>query len=161
MRDKLDKQFNRVYISHKDLEKCLAYFSSAEKALSIEDWDSAGGLIAAGIIAYARPFSGNEPHDRAVPMPPFSISLLDEPERDLHKRIIELRNTVIAHSDAEMNPAHTIEYRETGFLVSSRLYDPLRETTNLNQFITLAKKVYKIFEDKMFQLSCKINSHDG
>lgn len=161
MRDKLDRQFNRIYISVKDMEKCLAYFLAAEKTLTTEDWDTVGGLIAAGIIAYARPFSDNGPHERAVPKPPFSTSEFDDSEYKLHNHLIELRNTVIAHSDAEMNPSRVVEYRGTGFLVSSRVYDPLQETTNLKEFIALAKKVSDIFLNRMFELSRKISDLDN
>lgn len=116
MGEHLDKQFNRVLLSMKDVEKSLAYFSAAEKSCALENRDAAARLIAAGIVAYARPFSGNKQHERAVSKrPPFPMASLSPEERDLRGRLIKKRNTVIAHSDAEMNSATTIEYSSSGF----------------------------------------------
>jgi hypothetical protein len=155
MRNILDSLYRRTFLSAKDLEKALKYFLAAKTFYAAEDGNSAEGLIAAGIVAYARPFSGNRPHESAVATPPFRDALLSAKERRLHDRIIRLRNTVIAHSDAERNPVRVLEYRNSGFLVSSRVYDPIFEAPELPQFIALSRKSLGIFRDNLFEMAEK------
>lgn len=161
MKKKLDKQLNRIFISSKDIEKAVHYFGAAQRqaktASTEEDWQAISGLIVAGIVAYGRPFSGNEEHERAVATPPFSESELLESEKSTHRRLLRLRNKAIAHSDAELNPAAFKEHRENGFLIMHRLYNPLTEQPNTNEFLALAKKVQAIFVSKVFELSRRIS----
>ncbi|MBI3776861.1 MAG: hypothetical protein HY273_15180 [Gammaproteobacteria bacterium] len=157
MKLKLDKQLNRLFISAKDMDKCQLFFAAAEKAVSAEDWDAVEGLITAGIVAYARPFSGNGNHTRATPHPPFSQSSLSETEMELHKNLLSLRNSVIAHSKAEMNPTRVMEYGETGFLIRNQIYDAAMEHSRLKEFLDLAKKVRGVFESKMLEISSMVS----
>lgn len=155
--EKLDRQFHRLLISKKDMEKAIAYLSAAAKTHTAGDSDATAGLIAAAIVAYARPFSGNRNHARVTPNPPHPDRWLTREEKDLHKRIVELRNEVIAHSDADRNPTKVSEYRDTGFLVSSRVYDPIFEVEDIPRFLALSTKVLRSFEDKMFSISKQLS----
>lgn len=60
-------------------------------------------LNAAMVVAYSRPFSGNDRHTR--PQGPRSaaafLARLNDAERLLHEAALSDRNTVVAHSDAE------------------------------------------------------------
>ena len=55
------------------------------------------------IIAYCRPFSGNDRRSKLkIPNLPGSfLGILDKNERELHAGVMEDRNTVLAHSDSE------------------------------------------------------------
>lgn len=161
MKDKIDKQLNRLFISSKDMENAFHYFGSAERlakgSSTEEDWQAVGGLIVAGIVAYGRPFSDNKPHERAIPTPPFSESELTEAEKFLHQRLLELRNKAVAHSDADLNPAAFKDYWENGFLVSHQLYNPIFEHRSANEYGALARKLQGIFMSKMFALSLRVS----
>jgi hypothetical protein len=155
--EKLDRQFHRLLISKKDMEKAIAYLSAAAKANTAGESDATAGLIAAAIVAYARPFSGNKNHPRVTPNPPQPDRWLTREEKDLHKRIVELRNEVIAHSDADRNPTKVSEYRATGFRVSSRVYDPIFEVEDIPRFLALSTRVLRWFDDKMFSISKQVS----
>jgi hypothetical protein len=161
MKDKIDRQLNRIFISSKDMESAFHYFGAAERlaecASSEEDWQAVGGLLVAGIVAYGRPFSENKPHERAIPTPPFSESELTEAEKVLHRRLLEIRNKAVAHSDADLNPAAFKEYQENGFLVSHQLYNPIIEHRSAKEYGALARKIQGAFMSKMFALSRKVS----
>ncbi len=141
----VDRTFNRAYISMHDMEKCIEYLQCAKSALANNDFAAARGLITAAIVSYARPFSGNEDHPSAVPKPSFRSKQLTSQERELHNRVITLRNEAIAHSDATMNPVKADIYSHNGYVASSRLYDPLNEISLLPRFELLANKAKGIF----------------
>lgn len=60
-------------------------------------------LNCAMVIAYCRPFSGNDRRSaRHIPdLPPRFLKSLTHAERELHRTAIEERNTLFAHSDSE------------------------------------------------------------
>lgn len=146
----IDRQFNRVYISVKDMDQSVEFATAAER---VSDPIVQRALLTATIVSYARPFSANRTHPSAVVQPPSVLGNLTEEERTLHERLCEIRNKAIAHSDFEMNPSRPVEYRDTGFLVASRLYDPLSESLNIPAIRALAEKLKKSFADKLFELS--------
>lgn len=59
-------------------------------------------LNCAAIIAYCRPFSGNEDSDSTLAtLPNRFLKVLTEEERGIHAVVMADRNTVLAHSDSE------------------------------------------------------------
>ena len=146
----IDRQFNRVYISVKDMERCVEFAAAAE---GVTELIIQRALITAAIVSYARPFSGNRNHEKAEATPPLSSLNLTAEERVLHDRLCKIRNQAIAHSDFEMNPSRPVEYHNTGFLVSSRIYDPLAEILNIRIIRALAQKVKTELENKLFDLA--------
>jgi hypothetical protein len=59
-------------------------------------------LNCAAIVAYCRPFSGNEGSDTTLAaLPQRFLKVLTEEERGLHDVVMADRNTVLAHSDSE------------------------------------------------------------
>lgn len=147
---RIHKQFNRVYISLKDMEQCVEFATLAATSL---DFAVQRGLITAAIVSYARPFSGNEDHERATACPPFSMkTCLTPDEQELHARLVAIRNAAIAHSDFERNPMRLISYEGSSFLVASRLYDPLLELPHIDKIRSLAEKGKYIFHDKLTKL---------
>lgn len=150
-RTELERQFVRVYISGKDFEQCVEYAAFAEAAT---EETVRRGLITASIISYARPFSANESHEKAIPKPPVSVDKhLTSEELLLHNRLCNIRNQAVAHSDFGMNPARLVEVIGRGHLVSSRLYDPMVEFSNIGKIRALADKMKKAMLNKEFELS--------
>src|SRR3546814_1441902 len=89
-----DRQFNRAYISMRDMDRCIESLECAASALESKDYKAARALITAAVVCYARPFSGNIDHPRAIAHPSFKLSTLSPEERALHKHVLELRNKV-------------------------------------------------------------------
>lgn len=140
-----NRQFNRAYISMHDMRRCIEYLESAQAAVGREDWVVAAGMLSAAIVNYARPFSGNREHPNTTPNPSFRLSSLTPEERILHKHVLVVRNEAIAHSQAERNPVKMDSASETGWIASSRLYNPLAEIEHLGDLLNLAKKARGIF----------------
>src|SRR3546814_2517582 len=128
-----DRQFNRAYISMRDMDRCIESLECAASALESKDYKAARALITAAVVCYARPFSGNIDHPRAIAHPSFKLSTLSPEERALHKHVLELRNKVIAHSDAERNPVRLNSSSSTGWVAGSKIYDPLAEAELIPQ----------------------------
>lgn len=60
-------------------------------------------LSCAMIVCYARPFSDNRPHG---PLPARWSRFADTVQRDVHDDLVEARNQIIAHSDANARVVH-------------------------------------------------------
>lgn len=100
-------KLNRVLLSTRDFQQAL----SAATFL-YEDMDEARGLVAMRrlrcyetnmVVAYARPFSQAHGPVSRLKLGDLSVELSDE-QQALHARLIEQRNRLYAHSDAEVVP---------------------------------------------------------
>jgi hypothetical protein len=144
---KIEKQIARLGLSINDMKRCQEYTSAWDESLS-EVLRSA--LITSAIIAYTRPFSGNEEHDKATPRPQFSEGDLALVERQLHKHLCEVRNQAIAHSDFGMNTSRALDFPgDSGVLMATKMYEPLLESRRLPDIHALATKVEQLLRAKL------------
>lgn len=150
------RRFNRAYISMEDMARCIESLDCAAKALECDDYKQARALITAAVVCYGRPFSGNVDHPKAMASPSFRLSSLSAEERALHKHLLELRNTVIAHSDAERNPVRLGSSSASGWVAGSRLYDPLTESELIPKFHALATKARGIFASETHRAASSV-----
>ncbi len=149
----MEAQFNRAHISKRDFEEAESYLRSYQSSLS-EPVRKA--ILVAAVVAYARPFTANDPgHNKeSTPMLPVKIQkLLTPSEWEIHKRLITLRHEAIAHSAYARRPARRIEGIESGFMVRSKSFDILSEELNLDLFLTLCTKLHSHCLD----LLCNLN----
>jgi hypothetical protein len=90
---------------------CQRYLTNRLYATRPTSHDEALAFSTAIIVTYGRPFSGNR--DRAGKRDPVDeryINALSPTERDVHDQIIDLRNSMFAHSDAS---AHNVQVTNT------------------------------------------------
>jgi len=109
------KQYLRLLISYNDFKQAAEiadlilsekYFERRKKIRGHEGqknrklWE---GLNCTMVIAYCRPFSGNDKNGKnKIPdLPKNILTCLTKEEKELHKIIMEERNTFLAHSDSE------------------------------------------------------------
>ncbi|MEK6666325.1 MAG: hypothetical protein AABZ20_07870 [candidate division NC10 bacterium] len=99
-------QFNRVLVSYVDFQQArgIAGYILAEHLHDRYPYDRflLQGLNCGMIVAYCRPFSGND-RGAAVKipdLPPRILQTLTAEEREIHAIVMEDRNTVLAHSDS-------------------------------------------------------------
>ncbi len=100
--------FNRVLISYNDFKQAHAIASLLLDGDLYRDYPRENrqlviALNMAAVVAYSRPFlnSGSElAHNR---LPGRVLRDLNEEEVELHKTVLEDRNTMMAHSDADAN----------------------------------------------------------
>ena len=103
IRGKLRK-FYRLLLSYGDFKQ--AYYISSyildEKLHDSEDRRLLEALNCAMIVAYCRPFSGNDRNtDIKIPdLPESFLRDLTANEKEIHEVVLQDRNTVLAHSDS-------------------------------------------------------------
>jgi len=150
MPEHTQRDLNRALISQQDLKNAAEYFDAAMRAHQSGDHLVCRGLITAGIVAYARPFSGNAPHESANPRPQLSRKSWSATERELHDRIVQLRNTVVAHSDAAHIPVQVEARTSRSLIYSATFHAPLAEAGELPAMFALAKKTLSLLAFKPF-----------
>lgn len=102
------KLFNRILISYNDFKQAHEIASLLIEGNLYENYPKENrhlviALNMAAIVAYARPFldsRGNLAHNR---LPGKVLKILNEDERAVHETVLEDRNTMMAHSDADAN----------------------------------------------------------
>ena len=145
--------FNRLLISQQDMERAEEFFKAASAASIAGQMEVCRGLITAGIVAYARPFSENNDHPSTTSSPPFSTRYLTDDERLLHQKMLTLRNKAVAHSDAEYNVTNVAANFSNGFIFSAKFYDPLDESPNIIAMQALAHTAKHLLVHSSFKSS--------
>lgn len=137
------KTVKRTQISRDDFADAKRFIDAARKNAS--DSIEYEALVQAAIIAYARPFSGNErgqdsPSDRNLDP---AVVALDGEDRILHDRIITLRNKAVAHAASVNNPVEILPLKSEatitdGFSTQSHRWSAAREQIDLDAFHRIA-----------------------
>lgn len=134
------RQFNRVLMSYVDFQQAagIAGYIMAENLHDRYPRDRflLQGLNCAMIVAYCRPFSGND-RGAAVKipdLPPRILQALTAEEHEIHATVMKDRDTVLAHSDSrawEPRPQiHRVRGRDILIPMFSYAHAPLtREVT--------------------------------
>ena len=102
------KLFNRILISYNDFKQAHEIESLLIEGNLYENYPSENrhlviALNMAAIVAYSRPFidsKGELAHNR---LPGKVLRVLNRKEREVHETVLEDRNTMMAHSDADAN----------------------------------------------------------
>ena len=148
----------RLMLSYRDAEEAETMFRQAQSAHAEDRQIEARALITAGIIAYARPFSGNSNHPDAAPTPPFSRRQLTQEEAALHDQVLQLRNKAVAHTDLEYNAVEIAAYVSNGFVFSASQYQPLDEVSRLGALEQLARIAKDQFAHGAFEAARNIEA---
>ena len=133
----MEKDFNRANISKRDFEAALRFLDEIKK---IPNSTQDEALLISAIIAYCRPFSHNEkdPKDASVKISSdIILSDYTEEEKELHDKLIQLRNKAIAHSEYSYNPT---KINPKTKIIASRCFSVLTENINLEIFKGLTNK---------------------
>lgn len=112
------QRFNRTALSRRDFHEACEFL----KALPSEDSRTIRyALLTAAIIAYARPFSGNERDGNAEASRHLHIdpsAILNGEQVTLHKHVIRLRNKLVAHAEFVECPVRLLDSRPDGMTLS-------------------------------------------
>ena len=112
----LKAKANRLHLARQDMVEAGDYALSLEFFVSAKylEWDLFGAenaIFIAVIVVYARPFVNSFSNGQADPkVVPEDLKLFDgENELEiLHRRVIDLRNSALAHSDWTQHPTKLI-----------------------------------------------------
>lgn len=103
---------------------CRFYLEHALYDLSKTYHDEARAFTTAIVVTYSRPFSGNRARDgQRDPIDEEYLQALDRHGCALHERMLELRNTAFAHSDAAFHNVQIGDTERGGITTLSQ--DPL------------------------------------
>lgn len=155
---KTDAILNRANISIKDFEEAKNYLEAYNTTLS--DTLKRAVLVAA-IIAYARPFTINKGGDKKMATSTLKAKpekKLEKRELELHKKIIDLRNRGVAHSDYDLRPTRIVEKRKHGFLTVSQGFDVLSQDIPIETFLSICEKMKTHCIEALFNLGRDPNS---
>ena len=146
----MKEDFYRAIISERDFEEAADYLLAlTESGPAIVR----KALLVAAVIAYGRPFTRNEREKGAKASAKVSLlieNLLNDQEREMHGRLIELRNKAIAHSEFAVNPVSLGEVTEGGLSFKATSFDILDESIDVPTFISLCRKRAKQAMDTGF-----------
>ena len=141
-----EKVFNRLTISRYDFKKCKAFLgkltSNNFRSGSIEF----EALLISAIIAYSRPFSGNESSNNAKAASRVDKAILRELTKDeleFHEKIIKLRNKAIAHIEWENSPTGIDE----NGTISTMPFSLLNKFGSTEEIIKLQDLVEKVLSE--------------
>ncbi len=156
LRGKLRK-FYRLLISRRDFKQAhdFASYILGNRLHDSKDCRPLEAFNCAMIIAYSRPFSGNDRRvEKKVPDLPVSLLKgLSQAEKEMHEVVMSDRNTAFAHSDSS-----TIDLQPEIWTIADKKFlvpwandttAPLtRDATEV--FQALAKKMmWKVLEERM------------
>lgn len=136
------RQFKRVLMSYVDFQQAAGI---AQVILGMEEYPAKQrflyqGLNCGMIVAYCRPFSGNDrsvaANDRIPDLPSRLLRVLSAEEMEVHEVVMLDRNKVLAHSDSDVwqPDPHIFKYRGVEMLVPmfTAAHAPLtKETTQI------------------------------
>lgn len=144
------QRFNRTALSRRDFHEASEFL----KALPTEDGRTVRyAILIAAIVAYSRPFSGNERDrnaeaSRALHIDPCAI--LNAEQLSLHKEVLRLRNKLVAHAEFAECPVRLLDSQPDGMTLhgpyvaaNGRHYD-LRQYLELLD-ITMFQRIAELF----------------
>lgn len=151
------RQFYRLLLSYGDFKqaKYIASYILDNKLHGLEDRRLLEALNCAMIIAYCRPFSGNDRNtDAKIPdLPAALLQGLTDNEKDIHEVVITDRNTLLAHSDSSASQLEpeVWKIKDKKILIPAQ-YDrraPLTKDAT-ETFLSLSRKMFdKVMNERM------------
>ncbi len=155
--ERLRAQIHRMILSEDDFYEAEKYLLCFEQKL-IDNENIKRALLLAAIISFARSFLKSEDHPKAVSKLPKNVTriFLNDDERELHQKIISLRNQALAHSDYNYKPVIWSGGVENGFSFQASSFNLLSEEIDIKQFLLLARKLKGYCTSKQFELNSKV-----
>lgn len=157
----MSAQISRTRISKDDFEEAAKYLQAMRGGQSTV---VKRALLIAAIIAYARPFSNNEDSkgNRATPILKARPSkLLTTQEKDLHGKLLTLRNEALAHSQYDRKAIKRLNGSSGGFVMQGRAFDILSESIDYITFESLCSKMERHCVNQLFDLNRKLSAHEA
>lgn len=135
------RTLNRLTISRHDFEKCQQFLEQRPN----HTYGTAAyeALLLCAIVFYARPFSNNEKDSNAEAEPRVDNTVLDQlnsEEQVLHKRLVLLRNKVVAHAEWAYHPTGVTDNAVISSMPFS-IWSHFPHTVDVQEFVGLVKKV--------------------
>ena len=149
------RQFYRILLSYGDFKqaKFTASYILEEKLHEMEDRRLLESLNCAMIIAYCRPFSGNDRgiNPKIPDLPSSFLKNVPQDEIDIHKVVLEDRNTLLAHSDSFASQLQPEVWNLNGIRVLVPFQNDRRAPLTLTATKTFCSLVNRMFEKIVYE----------
>lgn len=154
--------YYRLVLSYSDFKhayRCAQYIIAEHDSFSMEGGDDLllRALYSSLVVSYARPFNSTGA-SRIGRIPSLSkelLSVLSDPEREVHSYILLCRNKLIAHSDAEaIDPAPFVATDLSKPLVIPDKEDALAPFSKdyMSRVLPLTEKAYHWSVEERYRL---------
>jgi len=162
MFDETHRKLRRLILSQDDVRQASEI---ARYILEHDLWDETKwsdsriigrGLQNAMVVSYIRPFSGNSDTRHTLTRPNIGIDkLLTESEWQSHQEIKRMRDTVFAHTDAELRDLslviHQVGENATAKAISHNPY-VMKSKQAIESFLSLFDRVLCLLSEKTIKL---------
>jgi len=154
------RQFYRILLSYGDFKqaKYTASYILENKLHDMEDRRLLESLNCAMIVAYCRPFSGNDRgiYPKIPDLPSSFLKGIPKEENEIHKVVLEDRNTLIAHSDSLAAQLQPEIWNLNGLRVLLPIQNDRRAPLTLTTtkiFYSLASRLFEkvVYEQKRLE----------
>jgi hypothetical protein len=140
--DKLNAQFNRVLMSHYDFNEAQEYLRELQELPSEARVALKRALLTAAVVAYCRPFSGNDNHPKATSHLAVKFGEWFKPAQiALHEKLLDLRGKAVAHSDYDAKPVARIGSVPIGFAYFSGYRDLLQQDLDIVEWLDMCNRL--------------------
>jgi len=148
------REYRRLVLSSIDLDQAIEwvdlilgnqlYRERDEKERAISR-----GLQTAMVVAYSRPFSGNDERKHTTgKLRGELLDVFDKDEKTIHSRVLKLRHKVFAHTDSEV--------RDLKVNVASVMGIPFAMPLSHNPFVSMSEAELVRFRQMARKLSTRI-----
>ena len=164
------KKFHRAAMSKRDFSEAREFL----KRLQFEKNKTVRyALLTSAIVAYAKPFSGNEKEKHAAATTKLHLSpeaILDSIQLALHSEIIQLRNKLVAHAEYAASPVRLLKRTDDGMELlgpyvekNGRMYDlrDFLEMIDTPAFMRIAELLACHCGNELFRLKDEKGSNNA
>ena len=154
-RMQIKAQFYRAHISERDFIEAGEYLRIYRESYSEIIKRS---LLFSGIVSYSRPFLNSKSGPAQESTSKLSVKpqkILTTLEFDLHRRVLDLRNRAIAHSEFESKAVSLVSSQAKGFVVGVKLFHLSLPAADVRIFRSMCGKMKMHCTQLMFSLNRK------
>ena len=140
--DTPETKLNRALISHEDIGEAQQYLRLLEQLDPASDAVVRRALLTAAVVAYSRPFRKSRGGDKAANYLPVNLDQCFTPAQlAAHQKILDLRDTAVAHSDYAKKPASRVAGNLAGFSFWGARFDLLQQQLNVAEWLTMCNQL--------------------
>jgi hypothetical protein len=140
--DTPEAKLNRALISHEDIGEAQQYLQVFEKLDSTSDAVMRRALLTAAVVAYSRPFTRNYGHTRAARQLDVNLThWFTAAQLAMHQKVLDLRDTAVAHSDYSAKPASRVTGNLAGFSFWGSRFDLLQQQLDVPEWLRMCNQL--------------------
>jgi hypothetical protein len=158
------KAATRWAMAQRDLREADRYLSLlASLDLQREGEESVAtikrALLSSAIVAYCRPFGSNK--GAGIATKQICIDDFASVDVSLHKKLVDLRNKAVAHSDADVVPVQLLDHQHTNLLIVAELPFTLADEISVDDVLCHVDAVLCQILAKLHEYSDQLRAMPG